>query len=81
MTESEVSRRDVLKFSALGTAAMALPLERIVKAKTVRSQGPTAQTHSATTRSTPIRRRPRRHLLPVDQREGLRWRTGAPSPT
>jgi len=43
MTESEVSRRDVLKFSALGTAAMALPLERIVKAKTVRSQGPTAR--------------------------------------
>ena len=35
MTESEVSRRDVLKLSALGTAAMALPLERIVKAKTV----------------------------------------------
>jgi spore coat protein A, manganese oxidase len=30
-----VSRRDVLKFSALGAAVVALPLERVVRAKTV----------------------------------------------
>src|SRR5215218_1319466 len=35
MIEAQVSRRDVLKFSALGAAAVALPLERVVRAKTV----------------------------------------------
>jgi len=35
MTEAQVSRRDVLKFSALGAAVVALPLERVVRAKTV----------------------------------------------
>jgi spore coat protein A len=35
MIEAQVSRRDVLKFSALGAAALALPLERVVRAKTV----------------------------------------------
>jgi spore coat protein A len=35
MIEAQVSRRDVLKFSALGAAALTLPLERIVRAKTV----------------------------------------------
>ncbi len=30
-----MSRRDVLKFSALGAAVVALPLERVVRAKTV----------------------------------------------
>ena len=34
MIEAQVSRRDVLKFSALGAAAVALPLERAVRAKT-----------------------------------------------
>jgi spore coat protein A, manganese oxidase len=35
MIEAQVSRRDVLKFSALGAAVVALPLERVVRAKTV----------------------------------------------
>ena len=35
MIEAQVSRRDVLKFSALGAAVVALPLERAVRAKTV----------------------------------------------
>jgi spore coat protein A, manganese oxidase len=35
MIEAQVSRRDVLKFSALGAAVVALPLERTVRAKTV----------------------------------------------
>ena len=35
MIEAQVSRRDVLKFSALGAAALTLPLERVVRAKTV----------------------------------------------
>src|SRR4051794_21301704 len=35
MIEAQVSRRDVLKFSALGAAALTLPLERAVRAKTV----------------------------------------------
>jgi spore coat protein A, manganese oxidase len=35
MIETQVSRRDVLKFSALGAAVVALPLERVVRAKTV----------------------------------------------
>jgi FtsP/CotA-like multicopper oxidase with cupredoxin domain len=35
MIEAHVSRRDVLKFSALGAAALTLPLERVVRAKTV----------------------------------------------
>ena len=35
MIEAQVSRRDVLKFSALGAAAVALPLERVVRAKSV----------------------------------------------
>ena len=33
MIEAQVSRRDVLKFSALGATAVALPLERVVRAK------------------------------------------------
>ena len=33
MIDAHVSRRDVLKFSALGAAALALPAERIVRAK------------------------------------------------
>jgi spore coat protein A, manganese oxidase len=35
MIEAQVSRRDALKFSALGAAVVALPLERVVRAKTV----------------------------------------------
>ncbi|MDT0350065.1 multicopper oxidase domain-containing protein [Pseudonocardia charpentierae] len=35
MIEAQMSRRDVLKFSALGAAVVALPLERVVRAKTV----------------------------------------------
>ena len=35
MGAQAMSRRDVLKFSALGAAAVALPLERMVRAKTV----------------------------------------------
>jgi spore coat protein A, manganese oxidase len=42
MVQSEVARRDVLKFSVLGAAALALPLERVVRAKTV-SQLPAAK--------------------------------------
>jgi FtsP/CotA-like multicopper oxidase with cupredoxin domain len=35
MIEAQVSRRDVLKFSALGAGALALPVERVVRAATV----------------------------------------------
>jgi hypothetical protein len=35
MIEARVSRRNVVKFSALGAAVVALPLERAVRAKTV----------------------------------------------
>ena len=40
MIEAQVSRRDVLKFSALGAAAVALPLERVVRAKSGRRWRP-----------------------------------------
>ena len=33
MIEAQVSRRDMLKFSALGAAALALPIERVARAK------------------------------------------------
>ena len=35
MIDTHVTRRDMLKFSALGAAALTLPLERVVRAKTV----------------------------------------------
>src|SRR4051812_1895191 len=35
MIDTHVTRRDLLKFSALGAAALTLPLERVVRAKTV----------------------------------------------
>ena len=35
MIDAHVSRRDVLKFSALGAAALTLPLEHVVRAKSV----------------------------------------------
>jgi hypothetical protein len=35
MTTHSLSRRDMLKMSALGAAALALPFERIVRAKSI----------------------------------------------